>query len=257
MDQTHTKLGKCVRLKNCCCGCSLKTGSILIASYYLVWCHFGLALIAPAFGNVGHSPEYYEGDTFKGFKDSLDDAPYLINKGLLGSLLVSVVLGFIVNIILIAAAATGNPKLILAWLFVHGVLLAIGSGAFIGLVFYGPDFTEAVRQTIVITINLFLSLYFMLVVMSYYKELTEKDIRTIRDPVVDIHDYGIQISNSPYIHFTQPSSYQAEKQPFTCLGEKQLLAYLDAKQLSCIGEKHIYTGLDKKQHPPCLEKNSP
>ncbi|XP_049857885.1 uncharacterized protein LOC126343303 [Schistocerca gregaria] len=148
-------------LKQCCCGCSLKRGSIIIGVLGIV---HGIATIVEAVHLFcGTCPT-----TFK-MSLGLDDEMTVVTGSVLGSLLIAL------GIVLIVASIMEVPRVVLAWVVGRGLVglltvflvpISIGLKVAEG----GVSRLFAAHAFLVFGVpEIGLDIYFLLVVYSFYR----------------------------------------------------------------------------------------
>ncbi|XP_067011747.2 uncharacterized protein [Anabrus simplex] len=157
------------RVSDCCCGCSLKTGSKCIGignALYGAFCLIGTIVMAVKFP--------YQ-DTTNGSKDDMEmekSAFFIVN-----CINVTVMaLNIIFNSLLVYGVSKEKPALIRSWIFytaiflgVHGVLNVLSAT----INFTHGETQQAAICLFSIIFNLALQGYFIVVVRSYLNELKE------------------------------------------------------------------------------------
>ncbi|PSN50980.1 hypothetical protein C0J52_08603 [Blattella germanica] len=157
-----------VMLRQCCCGCTLKTGTLII----------GILNALGGLGNLINGIVYagydYNSLEYYGNGQEYIDAFETIQVIMIVILVVSAIL-LIVALCLIAGAVTGNPTLLLPWLVYSICYLCVNTILYIVMGSIAAGVTNggaaAASFFVVGLIYFALEAYFILVVYSFYREL--------------------------------------------------------------------------------------
>ncbi|XP_049795438.1 uncharacterized protein LOC126210285 [Schistocerca nitens] len=160
----RNRLVELLTVTDFCCGCTLRTGSIITAVLFLVW---SLALIASASYAL-----FMLGNTY-----SVYTTCAAIDKIVI-AYLTYYVIEVICDIILIIGAVKGKTVLFLPWMIIQvlvDVLLAV-----VGVIAWAADFWyelpfDGLTVSFSAGIYLFSDMYFLRVVYSYYRTLQKSD----------------------------------------------------------------------------------
>jgi len=147
-----------VMLRQCCCGCSLKTGAIILGVLNIIGGVWNLisGIMAASVS------DYFDEDTKKVL------VPVGAVLAVFGAILV------LVSICLIIGAQKGNPVLLVPWMVFVIVFLVANTVLYIVYAvqyFAINDTTNGAGNIIAAIIYLLLQTYFLLVVYSLYREL--------------------------------------------------------------------------------------
>jgi len=134
----------------CCCGCSLKTGVLIIGTIRLIFYILPTVAFAALFGLIVTS----------GQEIRIDISGYHAITGVVAGLV-----GVLVSSLLIHGARKDRPSFLVIWM-VHTVI------SFIMGILYMAFFW---KNAIVFIMPLFLDLYFLIVVSSFRKQLKDKE----------------------------------------------------------------------------------
>ncbi|XP_049944080.1 uncharacterized protein LOC126425171 isoform X2 [Schistocerca serialis cubense] len=147
-----------------CCGCTLRTGSIITAVLFLVWSLAQIAAASYALFMLGNSYSVY--------------TTWAAIDKIVIAYLSYYVIEVICDIILIIGAVKGKTVLFLPWMIIQvlvDVLLAV-----VGVIAWAADFWyelpfDGLTISFSAGIYLFSDMYFLRVVYSYYRTLQKSD----------------------------------------------------------------------------------
>lgn len=131
--------------------------------------------------------------------ETSEEEIFVATKVVLGIVLVIWILGVLVNALLIFGAVHEKAKLIYIWFVVHIILLVIGTVMIIVNLITGANNSGSKGGSIGPTIiNILLTIYFLIVVYSFYKELKEKgQTRPGQPTAFHIEGYPMPPANAP------------------------------------------------------------
>lgn len=173
-------------LNYCCCGCSLRQGTSIIAVYLLVSSIMLTVLSSIMLGNMDNGVDHY-GRTAWGY----DVLPF--NNGReMSTILIYGIVGGIMQIILNSLLLVGvnkeNKPLVSIWLGSYAVICGLG---ILSLVFSFYQYHINPNYQVGVLISIGLTMYFLLVVRSYLYSLADGHNRQQNSADV----YNIENSN--------------------------------------------------------------
>jgi len=147
-----------VMLRQCCCGCTLKTGTIILGVLNILG---GLVNLITGIA-AGVASDFVEGES----------KTVVVTVGVVLAVLGGILL--LVSICLIIGAAKDNPALLVPWLvftvvflIVNTVLNIVSAAEYFAL----KDIAGGAGNLVAAAIYILLEIYFLLVVYSLYREL--------------------------------------------------------------------------------------
>ncbi|XP_063705717.1 uncharacterized protein LOC134834853 [Culicoides brevitarsis] len=144
-------MGICTKLPtvaSCCCGCTLRTGTLILGWILIIGSALGLAGAGSLFAALDKN-----------------DKDYGVLFGSLVFIVVIYVLQLLLNILLVVGATQNKPNLLLPYLWLDAILLIIN------LVNVILAFVANWATAIGVCLGWLLSLYFFMVVNSFYQQL--------------------------------------------------------------------------------------
>ncbi|XP_027234609.1 uncharacterized protein [Penaeus vannamei] len=120
---------------SCCCGCTLRTGSLVIAILSLIGCIFNI--VSNILSGLAGFPAAW------------------------GAVAVNVV-GLLITVMLLVGIQKNNRSLVMAWVWINAILMVINIGLSIAIMALG-----AIAVGVVALIFCALSVYFIVVVYSF------------------------------------------------------------------------------------------
>ncbi|KAJ9581226.1 hypothetical protein L9F63_023593 [Diploptera punctata] len=157
-------------VERCCCGCSVRVGTIIIAIYILT-----CSLLLTVFGCLFLGVFLYK-DNEEFYKETKEQ----IKKGDIVVTLVTTVIGgliqVILNIVLLVGVKKESTCLVLVWLVSNIVLLVISFLMLIMSFFQSPTLPQYQVATV---LTIALMLYFLLVVKSFYHTIQSTNMKEV------------------------------------------------------------------------------
>uniref|UniRef100_A0A1B6MUU8 Uncharacterized protein n=2 Tax=Graphocephala atropunctata TaxID=36148 RepID=A0A1B6MUU8_9HEMI len=151
------------QLNSCCCGCSLSTGSKIIGWLSLAGAVLAIFVLSGSLMLISHiedSPDTPEAKKLK---------PYIPVLKILFSLLIAVcVIAFVLAVILLKGVYEKKPKYLRFWVITSLVALVLDFGLKILVMFTFEGFINPLQF-----VSILLSLYYILVVHSLYREMLQ------------------------------------------------------------------------------------
>ncbi|XP_069679598.1 uncharacterized protein [Periplaneta americana] len=181
-----------LRVDQCCCGCTLRTGAVLIALYYIVGSLIILSLTTTGMYIVNHSNfnktaevvNSTDSTTLRGRgRGNYGDSPvaeYMAGvTAMFAFLMIYSVLSIMLNVMLLIGAHTENLRLIFMWIIAHVIYLVVtvlGLLTNLFMTLLNPDQRAGSVGTSLV--NIVLTFYFLVVVGSYYQQLKDRMLST-------------------------------------------------------------------------------
>ncbi|XP_069679839.1 uncharacterized protein [Periplaneta americana] len=165
----------------CCCGCSLRTGTIIIGAYILT-----CSVVMTVFGSVCLAVvcELSHRQDFNVTREEDIPAQEITNeKEMLISAIVVGAVQTIVNVLLLVGVKKEERRLVLVWLVSYVILFAL---SLLGLLTSFFQIPTNPSYQIATVINIGLYMYFLLVVRSYHRSLSAGVIHQNMTMVVDV-----------------------------------------------------------------------
>ncbi|PSN58268.1 hypothetical protein C0J52_00149 [Blattella germanica] len=218
-----------LKVDQCCCGCTLRTGTILIGTYYIISscavlavCTMGIIMLKDGDNNgtaeaVNVTEHYMKGRGNRHDLPSLEYTNGIATMFLMFS--VSSTISVLLNCMLLLGTRKGNIRLIYIWIVAHVIYLVVSVVGLLTNMFMSLlNPSERVGSVGTSLMSIVLTFYFLVVVGSYYQQLKDRQTATLPGPVVVYIDH--QSGPPPYSELYPPWPEQQQQQVSTTAAAK-------------------------------------
>lgn len=213
-----------VKVDQCCCGCTLRTGTILIAAYYIVsssavfgMCILGMSMVKHVTNNstgLAVNSTESEGKGRSTTEETLTEYAATGLTTMFSMYAIFSALSIIINVILLVGAHKENLRLIYTWIVAHLIYLIVSVIGLISNMFMSlMNSSERVGSAGSALLNIVLTFYFLVVVFSLHEQIKERQqgIPPSGPPMVVYIDH--QAAPPPYAELYPPWTQQGPHPP--------------------------------------------
>ncbi|KAJ9586392.1 hypothetical protein L9F63_019973 [Diploptera punctata] len=218
-----------VKVDQCCCGCTLKTGTILIAAYYIVSSSAVFSMCILRMSMVKHGTNNSTGPVIdskitenKGKinkdEDTLTEYAAARLNTMFSIYAIFFAFSILINVMLLVGAHKENLRLIYIWIVAQLIYLIMSMIGLISNMFLSlMNSSEKVGSIGSTLLNIVLTFYFLVVVFSYHEQIKD------RQQGVPHRQQGVPPSGPPVVvyidHQTPPPPYAELYPPWPQQGQ--------------------------------------